>query len=116
MRTQAALFKCRRCHLPFSKIKETKEVQSSGNDRKKRSSLEMKYPLGTGLVQFMEDRELITLSSDLSGTVRVKKKNGQYFLPSHLYAFCNFRMSLLPIKLNLPMICKPFSQAGNGLL
>jgi len=39
--------------------------------------------------------------------VRVKKKKGAYFLPSHLYAVCNFDISLLPIKLNLPMVCQP---------
>ena len=38
----------------------------------------------------------------------VKKKKGASFLPSHLYAVCNFDISLpLPIKLNLPMVCQP---------
>ncbi|GAB2288714.1 hypothetical protein Dimus_023029, partial [Dionaea muscipula] len=56
----------------------------------------------------MVERKLITLSSDLTGgDVRVKTKKGAYYLPSHLYAVCNFDISLLPIKLNLPMICKP---------
>lgn len=67
----------------------------------------MMYPFGSGLVQFMEERELITLTCDLSGTVRVKKKKGAYFLPKNLYAVCNFDLSLLPIKLNLPMVCPP---------
>ena len=53
------------------------------------------------------ERGLTSLMSDLSGTVRVKKKKGSYFLPSHLYAVCNFDISLLPIKLNLPMVCRP---------
>lgn len=37
----------------------------------------------------------------------MNKKKGDYFIPSHLYAVCNFDISLLPIKLNLPMVCKP---------
>lgn len=67
----------------------------------------MMYPFGSGLVQFMEERGLITLISDLRGSVRVKKKQGSYFLPSTLYAVCNFDISLLPIKFNLPMVCEP---------
>ena len=104
VRIQALLFKCRRCKQSFST--EKVEVLKSGGERK-RSKLEMMYPFGSGLVQFMEERGLITLISDLSGTVRVKKKQGSYFLPRHLYAVCNFDISLLPIKLNLPMVCEP---------
>ncbi|KAL5784401.1 hypothetical protein ACOSQ2_006793 [Xanthoceras sorbifolium] len=66
----------------------------------------MKYPFGSGLVQFIKARGLITLISDLNGTVRVKKKKGAYYLPNHLYAVCNFDLSLLSIKLNLPMNIK----------
>ncbi|PIN11729.1 hypothetical protein CDL12_15666 [Handroanthus impetiginosus] len=108
VRTQAALLKHRKCYQPFSKINQNKEENISRNERSKRSKLEQKYPFGTGLVEFMEERGVIKLSNDLSGTVRVaKKKNGSYYLPSYLYAICIFDMSLLPIKLNLPMVCKP---------
>ncbi|KAL5851561.1 hypothetical protein ACOSQ3_006679 [Xanthoceras sorbifolium] len=72
----------------------------------------MKYPFGSGLVQFIKARGLITLISDLNGTVRVKKKKGAYYLPNHLYAVCNFDLSLLSIKLNLPMVCKPIDWAS----
>ncbi|KAK1572956.1 hypothetical protein Q3G72_035337 [Acer saccharum] len=99
VRLQATLLKCRRCKQSFSTALD--KVQKSGKD--KRSKLEMMYPFGSGLVQFMEERGLITLISDLRGSVRVKKKQGSYFLPSTLYAFCNFDISLLPIKFNLPM-------------
>lgn len=75
--------------------------------KERKSKLVRLYPFGAGIVQFMEERGLITLTTDLSGTVRVQKKQGSYFLPSHLYAVCNFDISLLPIKLNLPMVCKP---------
>lgn len=35
------------------------------------------------------------------------KKKGSYYIQSALYALCNFDIALLPIKLNLPMVCKP---------
>ena len=103
IRKQALLFKCSRCKIPFSIANDDFILKEK--ERKNKSKLMKLYPFGSALVQFMEDRELITLISDMSGTVRVKK--GAYYLPSHLYAFCNFDLSLLPIKLNLPMVCKP---------
>lgn len=109
VRIQASLLKYRRC-----KKHSTDDVfqVKSGMDNKKRSKLVMMYPFGSHLVEFMEERGLITLINDLSGSVRVKKKKGCYFLPSHLYAVCNFDISLLPIKLNLPMVCKPLNWAS----
>lgn len=107
VRIQASLLKCRRCKKRFSMATDNVfQVKKSGKEGK-RSKLEMMYPFGSGLVQFMEERGLITLINDLNGSVRVKKKKGGYFLPSHLYAVCNFDISLLPIKLNLPMVCLP---------
>nr|YP_010127583.1 DNA-dependent-RNA-polymerase [Bougainvillea spectabilis]QPP04907.1 DNA-dependent-RNA-polymerase [Bougainvillea spectabilis] len=52
-------------------------------------------------------RGIISLTSDLDGSIRVRKKGSSYYLPSHLYAVCNFDISLLPLKLNLPMVSKP---------
>lgn len=70
---------------------------------KKRGQLDISYPLGTGLVQFMEERKFLT--TDFLGTVRVFQKSGSYYLKKSLFAVCNFDISLLPF--NLPMICKP---------
>ena len=107
VRIQGTLLKCRRCKIPFSmsKVLDESSQLNKSVDTKNRSKLSKMYPFGSSLVEFMEERELITLFSDLSGTVRVKK--GAYYLPSNLYAICNFDLSLLPIKLNLPMVCKP---------
>lgn len=109
VRHYASLLNSGRCNKQFSSA--TNDFPS-GNDfqvnkGRQISKLVMMYPFGSGLVQFMEERKLISLVSDLSGTVRVIKKKGSYFLPSNLYAVCNFDISLLPIKLNLPMVCKP---------
>ncbi|KAG6621672.1 hypothetical protein I3842_Q008800, partial [Carya illinoinensis] len=106
VRHHASLLKSGRCKISYSSATNDFQVNMSGTDRK-RQNLVMMFPFGSGLVQFMEERKLISLMSDLSGSVRVMKKKGSYFLPSYLYAVCNFDISLLPIKLNLPMVCKP---------
>lgn len=103
VRTQALLLINRRCQKTFTMSTETTDNENG----KKRSKLEKMYPIGSGLVEFMDERGLITLMNDTSGNVRVMKNKGAYFIPSHLYAVCNFDISLLPIKLNLPMVCKP---------
>lgn len=104
VRTQALLLINRsRCQKKFTMSTET----TDNSNVKKRSKLEKMYPIGSGLVEFMDERGLITLMNDTSGNIRVMKNKGSYFIPSHLYAVCNFDISLLPIKLNLPMVCKP---------
>lgn len=79
------------------------QSQDSGG----KSRLGKMYPIGTALVEFMEQRGLITLSSDSSSSIRVMKKGESYYLPMTLYVICNFDISLLPIKLNLPMVYPP---------
>lgn len=67
-----------------------------------------KYEIGTRLLEFMIERQLIhieTISTDEKKAV-VKEK-GKGYLKSNLFAVCNFELSLLPLKLNLPMVCKP---------
>lgn len=66
------------------------------------------YSIGVHLLEFMIERGLvssITVES-FSGVVKKKSKGG-YFTPSNLFIVCEFDISLLPIKLNLPMICPP---------
>lgn len=43
----------------------------------------------------------------IQSSVPIQKKKGKYYLPKLLYAIYNFDISLLPLKLNLPMVCKP---------
>lgn len=105
VRLQAVLLKGRRCKQSCSIAQD--EVKQSDGKGPNESKLEKMYPFGTRLVEFMEERGMITLITDLSGSVRVQKKQGHYYLPSTLYAVCNFDIALLPIKFNLPMVCKP---------
>ncbi|KAI3690570.1 hypothetical protein L2E82_48680 [Cichorium intybus] len=37
-------------------------------------------------------------------SVAVKVKKGSYYMESASYVICNFELSLLPIKFNLPMV------------
>lgn len=76
----------------------------------KSKKMEKMFPIGTKLVEFMVKKEMISLSSEKSTSVKGKqKKGGFYYLESALYVICNFDLSLLPIKFNLPMVCKPLS-------
>lgn len=108
VRRQASFLKSRRCKIPFS-IATNNGVSNAKMSVKesKKSKLMKLYPIGAGLVEFMDKRGLISLTDKLSGTARIQNKQASYFLPNHLYAACNFDISLLPIKLNLPMVCKP---------
>lgn len=102
---QAKILRKRRKRLE-EKAEEEEELPVKV-DVKKSGKLEKRFPIGTGLVEFMEERGMITLVSDIGGSVRVAKKKESYYLPSALYVLCNFDISLLPIKLNLPMVCPP---------
>lgn len=89
---------------------QTAEVSPGpSQDSGRKTQLVKKYPIGSALVEFMEQRGLITLSSDSSGSTRVMKKGDSYFLPNALYVICKFDISLLPIKLNLPMVYPPLN-------
>ena len=102
VRKQAVLFRCRRCKESLSKV--TEEVEMS-----RKRSIRDKYPIGTSLMEFLLKGDVITLISDKSGDVQsaTKSKKGAHYFPRTLFAACNFDLSLLPIKLNLPMVCPP---------
>jgi len=44
---------------------------------------------------------------------KVIKKKKAYYIPKTLFAVCNFDLGLLPINLNLPMVCKPVQWQNN---
>lgn len=69
----------------------------------------VRYSLGGFLVEFLDERRLISLSTEFSFNDKSapQKKKGQYYSPTPNYAICNFDLSLLPIKYNLPMVCTP---------
>ncbi|KAI3512870.1 hypothetical protein L1887_20191 [Cichorium endivia] len=77
---------------------EIGEVPSSDS---KPGKAEM-FSIGTKLVEFMVLRGIISLSSEKSAAVKVKK--GSYYMESTSYVICNFELSLLPIKFNIPMV------------
>lgn len=113
VRTQAALLKHRRCKKDrlFSMGTDVNQVNHSVKDKEKKKH-ETLYPIGTKLVDFMVDRGLITLTNDSGNSISVRTKNDSYYLPKHVCVYCNFDLSLLPIKLNLPMVYPPLDWAS----
>lgn len=80
----------------------TARVESSKDKQKK----ENKYEIGKRLLEFMIERKLIHIESISTNEAIVKEKGKGYF-ESNLLAVCDFDLSLIPLKLNLPMVCKP---------
>ena len=64
VRRQASLLKSRRYKKPLS-MDDAFQVKRSGKENLKKSKLVMMFPFGTGLVQFMEERGLISFVTDL---------------------------------------------------
>lgn len=85
--------------------KEAVQFDSKGDIKQgKRKVTRSNYAIGTHLVNMLVEREFISLSSEVSFTeLPVAKKKGKGYIPINCYAMCNFDLSLLPIKLNLPM-------------
>ncbi|NP_064021.1 orf670 (mitochondrion) [Beta vulgaris subsp. vulgaris] len=80
---------------------------------KKESNNSISYPFGTALIEFMVERGLIdlkvrdVLSVQGGNKPEIKKKKGYRYRSSALYVECKFDTSLLPMKLQLPMVCMP---------
>lgn len=85
------------------------DVKLSFNQDPKSKVTRSHYAIGVSLVEFLVDRKLITLKTEESYTevLPVSKKKG--YIPLNCYAMCNFYLSSLPIKLNLPMVFEPLS-------
>lgn len=76
----------------------------------KRKSKCNHYAIASNLVKFLEERQLVSFCSSGEVSLTVKEKKGKYYIPLNLYAvynLSNLDISLLPIKLNLPMVCEP---------
>lgn len=59
----------------------------------------------------MVERGVINLTPDPSDH-KVQNKRGNFYLQKNLYAVCCLNLSLLPIRLNLPMVCPPLDWAS----
>lgn len=68
------------------------------------------FMIGGLLVEYMLWKKIICVSDNLGfqkTSVEPKIRKGKYYVPKNLYAICNFDLTLLPIRLNLPMVCPP---------
>lgn len=79
---------------------------SSVVDRRKIVDIKDKYQIGEKLLEFMELRKLISIETISKTEITVKSK-GKAYREFNLFVVCNFELTLLPLKLNLPMVCKP---------
>lgn len=98
VRVQAAYIKKNMCNENVEEPPEEKRKVSRSH-----------HAIGIRLVEFMCERSLISLKSVESESLVVPNNKGYY--PLNCYAMCNFDLSILPIKLNLPMVYPPFSWA-----
>jgi hypothetical protein len=97
------------------KVQKTEETADDSSSSSSSSSSELLKSLPShfliGLVEFLIDREVITLTDEIGDTDSFTSiffyRDGKYYKPKSIYAFSNFNISLLPVKLNLPMVCKP---------
>lgn len=76
-------------------------------DKKTKKATRKTYNIGVGMINFMIDRELISLDSSINSDEFPKKKCHKYYKNSRCLATCNFDLSTLPIKFNLPMVYPP---------
>ena len=105
VREQALLLRSRRKETKLSSA--SSEKTTSKNEETTSKKKKKMYRIGTYLVNFMEKRNLVKLVYSSPDIKVVQKKGVSYYLPKHTYVMCNFDLTLLPIKLNLPMVCKP---------
>lgn len=113
-KSHARLMKDRNLSLKPNRMKSNyanTDNKEQATDKKKQATDKKSkvYALGALLVEFLVERKMISLSNDLSFTeIYVsKKKKGKYYIKKNGFAICHFDISLLPIKFNLPMVCKP---------
>lgn len=103
VRTQANIIKKKELD---SSTSTSIRVDSSKDNHQKDS----KYEIGIKLLEFMIERKLIYIESiSQNDTKAVVKEKGQGYLKTNLFAICNFELSLLPLKLNLPMVSPPLN-------
>jgi DNA-directed RNA polymerase len=86
----------------------TKASSKKGKKQKKEKCTD--YTIGLQLIHFMVERDMIHVSTDMDVThekPEVVLNKGKAYIKKYCYATCNFDLSQLPIKLNLPMVCIP---------
>ena len=88
----------------------------------KKQSNNINYPFGTALLEFLIERNIITITTKNLDDIKscetydgkpikfnniIKKKGLSFYRDKSNFAECTFNTALLPVKLNLPMVYKP---------
>ncbi|KAL0533086.1 hypothetical protein IC582_030539 [Cucumis melo] len=82
-------------------------TESSQEGEIKRVKRGTKMEIGRRMLEFMIEREVIFIESISENTKAIVKEKGKAFYEKNFFLVCNFDLGLLPLKLNLPMVCKP---------
>lgn len=101
VRTQASILRSRRLRTILSKENIFQSPKGSPKV----------YPIGQCLVQFMLERGMITLINQRNDKQVKFQFQSKFTFRNSLYVICNFDLTLLPVRLNLPMIYKPIDWA-----
>lgn len=89
---------------------------SSNTNHSKMSEIQQKYEctnygIGVALFEFLLDKGLVTVKNqnneNHTGHILIKTKRSRYYKPMPLYVSLTFDRNLLPVKLSLPMVCRP---------
>lgn len=72
--------------------------------QEKKSLSKRDYSIGIGLANYLIDIKLILSKTFFEKSIYMNKGLSYY---KTCFCICNFDLRLLPIKLNLPMVCKP---------
>lgn len=88
----------------LSKKEEDKDkgLPPSGDGKRKKKA--RRFDIGVNLVEFLVSRGLIHISTDVDSKAVLPIKG---YYPKNCYVMCNFDFSVLPMKLNLPMVFPP---------
>jgi hypothetical protein len=95
---------------------ENDPEKSTGNKVKKRAKKETHphYVIASYFMNFIIERNLIALTNEINNSVeevhrykRKGEKSSSFTKMKSLYMECLFDLSILPMKMNLPMICPP---------
>lgn len=91
----------------FNKNKELEVSKKKKKEKVIKNNKDL-FKIGSNLVEFMIERDVIILSTEINISDKtIVKEIGKGFKLLNCYVFCNFSLKELPIKLHLPMVYKP---------
>ncbi|XP_022772499.1 uncharacterized protein LOC111315191 [Durio zibethinus] len=92
-------------------------VSDSSQAKSSKKSRVQQYEIGTKLLEFMLERNCFVIDTCTTEEIKpIVKRKGKGYYPLNSFVICNFNCCLLPVKLNLPMVCKPLDWKSKCLM